>query len=151
MFTRISPYIRRAVAIAAASAVAVIVTLPDAAAENVTGAHNGKTVPKAALLGACDRTAGCGYRTYGNGVTVGCSPTVCFTCNTKVCAAARPKGGQHPVGHLPVGQADAVNGILRAGASTTRRAAVRTGPTLHTGYTNPFGPTIPARSSSHKH
>lgn len=69
------------------------------------------TAPVKATLAACDRTAGCSYRTYSNGVTVGCSPTVCFACNTKVCAANRPKGGQHPAGHLPVGEADTLKSL----------------------------------------
>jgi hypothetical protein len=78
------------------------------------------TAPTDKVLAACDRTVGCSYTTTG-GVTTGCSPNVCFVCSGKSCSPlVVKKGGQNPVGHVPVVQASG------AGASTTLKAQVRT-------------------------
>ena len=61
---------RVAIALSAFSALAlagVIYTHPAAAA------------PVDAVIGACDRTAGCNYKIEGNGIS-GCSPNACFRC-----------------------------------------------------------------------
>jgi hypothetical protein len=80
----------------------------------------GHTAPLKATIAACDRTAGCQYATNPKtGVTYGCSPTVCFACNTSQCTAdvAKPRPGSH----LPVGQVDGVKNILRRTTVMQRR------------------------------
>lgn len=65
------------------------------------------------VLGACDRTPGCGYSKSKNGDVSGCvvknnaGPGSCFYCNndTKECIAVRrlPTGKLHPLGSNVMG------------------------------------------------
>jgi hypothetical protein len=161
MFIRISRSAANIVACAIVIAAAVMV-LPAAADTKKPTPQN---VPENQTLAACARSDGCGFVPTGNNPTgpgYGCGPYGCFTCNGSTCHATVVKGGQHPVGHLPVGRTDAVTRLLRA--STTRRAAADTahlhasalrsldaGPVLHGGYTNPIGPTAPTRIVHRQH
>ena len=134
--------------IACTIGIAVVVMLSPAAADT-TKPPPPKVevdVPQGQLLGACARTAGCSWhllnpQSAGGGI-VGCSSTACFMCSGGTCHGMDVvKGGQHPVGHLPVGQTDGVAHLL--GAPTTHPVAAsgvvsastkhRTGPiTPHT-------------------
>jgi hypothetical protein len=110
--------------VACAIGIAVVIMVSPAAADTTKVEVD---VPQAQLIGACARTAGCTWGVMnpeGNGtMIVGCSPTACFSCDGSTCHSMDVvKGGQHPVGHVPVGQTDGVAHLL--GASTTRPAAV---------------------------
>jgi hypothetical protein len=133
----------------AAAGLAWVAMLPSAAANPKTPPSS-KPPSTLQVINACARTTGCWFEGNATSGGTGCSPTVCFHCGTDSCTPIKAvKGGQHPVGHLPVGQTDGVKAILRAtqvghgatqlrtGASVTRS----TGPVLHGGYTNPTGPT----------
>ena len=45
------------------------------------------------VLAACGRTKGCWTEFVGGGDVVGCTPNVCFYCDTQVCASLRHAPG----------------------------------------------------------
>ncbi len=63
-------------------------------APRVVFAAQNKGAPTQAVLAACDRTAGCVHATDPQGVTIGCSPKVCFTCKNGKCVQTRGRGGK---------------------------------------------------------
>jgi hypothetical protein len=103
------------------------------------------------VLGACDRTAGCGYSQNKNGDISGCSKNACFYCpadGSRQCtgvtkARTAGKGGK--------GQVD-IGGVKldRAGSSSKAARAIKEHQAGQTATSNDLGKTKSSKSTSHK-